>query len=76
MRIGDNDDSQSTKTPTKRKHGSKDTYPLISNTERISPDLKKNPLSIIWIATTLDFHHQKRLTKLERLLANLLHIKR
>jgi hypothetical protein len=41
MHIGDNDDSQSTKTPTKRKHGKKDTNPLISNTERISPELKK-----------------------------------
>jgi hypothetical protein len=43
MRIGDNDDPNSTKTPTKRKHGNKDTNPLLSNTERISPDLKKKP---------------------------------
>jgi hypothetical protein len=71
MHIGDNDDLQSTKTPTKRKHSKKDTNPLISNTERISPDLK-NQISITWIVKTLVFHHQKMLMKLERLLVNLL----
>jgi hypothetical protein len=31
MRIGDKDDTQSTKTPNKRKHSNKETNPLISN---------------------------------------------
>jgi hypothetical protein len=44
MHIGDKDDTQSTKTPTKRKHSNKETNPLISNTEHISPELKKSTI--------------------------------
>jgi hypothetical protein len=44
MRIGDKDEVQSNQTPTKRKHNNRDINHLLSNTERVSPDLKKSTI--------------------------------
>jgi hypothetical protein len=47
MRIGDKDDVHTKQTPTKRKHNNRDVNYLLSNTERVSPDLKKSSIQSI-----------------------------